>query len=57
MNVGDHLALERSLTATSLLLTARPTVNGDINLDGIVNAQDIAAVASHWLTTGPQRCR
>ena len=55
MNVGDHLIDARAqLDGDILLLTARPTVNGDINLDGIVNAQDIAAVASHWLTTGPQ---
>jgi len=25
---------------------------GDVNYDGIVNAQDIAVVASHWLNTG-----
>jgi uncharacterized membrane protein len=25
---------------------------GDVNLDGIVNGQDIAIVASHWLTAG-----
>jgi hypothetical protein len=25
---------------------------GDVNLDGIVNGQDIAILASHWLTTG-----
>ena len=24
----------------------------DVNFDGIVNAQDIAVVASHWLKTG-----
>ena len=28
------------------------TVPGDVNFDGIVNGQDIADVASHWLQTG-----
>jgi hypothetical protein len=29
-----------------------PVVQGDVNGDGIVNAQDIAIIASHWLQTG-----
>jgi hypothetical protein len=51
--VGDHLTLQPTYVGNSLILTARPTVNGDFNLDGIVNIQDIAFVASHWLQIGP----
>jgi hypothetical protein len=29
-----------------------PALPGDVNHDGIVNAQDIAAIASNWLATG-----
>ena len=29
-----------------------PSLPGDVNLDGIVNGQDVAEVASHWLNTG-----
>jgi hypothetical protein len=32
---------------------APPGIPGDVTHDGIVNAQDIALVASHWLTVGP----
>jgi hypothetical protein len=50
LNVGGHLTLQHTLTANSLVLTARPTINGDISLDGIVNGLDVNAVASSWLT-------
>ncbi len=39
-------------TVTGLVeATAQTAVPGDVNLDGIVNGQDIAVVASHWLHT------
>jgi hypothetical protein len=50
--VGGHLTLRHALVGNSLILTARPTVDGDINLDGVVNGLDISAVASHWLQSG-----
>src|SRR5262249_22828459 len=33
--------------------TAVPILSGDVNTDGIVNGQDIAVIASHWLNTSP----
>ncbi len=53
LNVGGHLALRHSFTPTSLLLTARPTLDGDINLDGIVNIFDVNDVSAHWAQPGP----
>ena len=53
-DVGGHLELRRSFTATGLVLKARPAIDGDINLDGIVNIFDINAVSSNWSTVGPQ---
>ena len=50
--LGDHLTLHHAFVGNSLILTARPTVDGDINLDGVVNGLDIAAVSSHWLLSG-----
>jgi hypothetical protein len=50
--VGGHLTLRHAFVGNSLILTARPTVDGDINLDGVVNGLDIAAVSSHWLLSG-----
>jgi hypothetical protein len=50
--VGGHLTLRHAFVGNSLILTARPTVDGDINLDGVVNGLDIAAVSSHWLQSG-----
>jgi hypothetical protein len=32
--------------------TLRVSITGDLNGDGIVNGQDIAIIASHWLDTG-----
>ena len=52
--VGGHLMLRHAFTTNSLLLTARPTIDGDINLDGTVNIFDINAVSSNWSTAGPQ---
>ena len=54
LDVGNHLTLQPLMTATGLELIARPTLNGDINLDGIVKAQDLAAVSSTWLSNSPQ---
>ncbi len=54
LDIGNHLTLEPVLMATGLELIARPTLDGDINLDGIVNAQDLAAVSSTWLSSSPQ---
>jgi hypothetical protein len=54
LDVGGYLALRPSFTATGLLLTARPAVDGDINLDGVVNIFDINSVSSNWGTAGPQ---
>jgi PEP-CTERM motif len=54
LDVGGHLSLRPSFTPTSLLLTARPTIDGDINLDGTVNIFDINALSAHWGTAGPQ---
>jgi PEP-CTERM motif len=34
-------------------LAVAPPLLGDVNFDGIVNGQDIAQVASHWLQAGP----
>jgi glucose/arabinose dehydrogenase len=53
LDVGGHLSLRRSFTATSLILTARPAIDGDINLDGTVNIFDINSVSANWGTTGP----
>jgi hypothetical protein len=36
----------------SLNMTLVPQLSGDANFDGIVNGQDIAVVASNWLTMG-----
>ena len=54
LNFGGNLALRPTFTATSLMLNARPTVDGDINLDGTVNIFDINNVSSNWGTAGPQ---
>ena len=54
LNIGGHLTLHHAFVGSSLLLTARPTVDGDINTDGVVNGLDISSVASHWLQTGIQ---
>lgn len=51
LNVGGHLTLHHGLFATGLTLTACPSVDGDINTDGVVNGLDIASVASNWLQT------
>jgi T5SS/PEP-CTERM-associated repeat protein len=50
--LGGHLTLHHSFVGNSLILAARPALDGDINLDGVVNGLDIAAVSSHWLLTG-----
>jgi hypothetical protein len=52
--VGGHLTLRHAFAGNSLILIARPAIDGDINLDGIVNGLDIADVASHWLQKGIQ---
>jgi T5SS/PEP-CTERM-associated repeat protein len=52
LSIGDHLTLHHAFLGNSLVLTARPSLDGDINLDGVVNGLDIAAVSSHWLQTG-----
>jgi T5SS/PEP-CTERM-associated repeat protein len=52
LSIGDHLTLHHAFVGDSLVLTARPTLDGDINLDGVVNGLDIAAVSSHWFQTG-----
>ncbi|MBI2824274.1 MAG: PEP-CTERM sorting domain-containing protein [Planctomycetia bacterium] len=51
--VGGHLTLKPRYSATDLALRARPTVDGDINLDGIVDISDVQNVAANWLTAGP----
>jgi hypothetical protein len=33
-------------------IAVRPTIQGDVNDDGVVNGLDISLVASHWLQTG-----
>lgn len=41
--------------ATSMIVVTGPTapaLPGDVNFDGIVNAQDLALVSSNWLHTG-----
>src|SRR5262249_34521511 len=50
--VGNHLTLHHAFVGTSLILTARPTVDGDVSVDGIVNGQDLALLASNWLAHG-----
>jgi sugar lactone lactonase YvrE len=37
--------------ATAMIAVSAP-LPGDVNFDGIVNAQDIGVIASHWLQTG-----
>ena len=54
LDVGGHLALRHAFTANSLILTARPAIDGDINLDGTVDIFDINVVSSHWNGAGPQ---
>ena len=54
MGVGSHLGLRGSLSANGLQLSARPSVDGDINLDGTVNIFDINSVSANWSTAGPQ---
>ena len=54
LGLGGHLSLRPNLASTSLSLVARPTVDGDINLDGTVDIFDINDVSSHWGTAGPQ---
>jgi autotransporter-associated beta strand protein len=53
LNVGGHLSLRPSFAPTSLLLTVRPTVDGDVNMDGTVNIFDINSVSANWSTAGP----
>jgi autotransporter-associated beta strand protein len=48
--LGGFLELRHQLTSNDLLLVARPAVDGDVNLDGIVNGQDIAMASSNWLS-------
>jgi hypothetical protein len=52
--LSGHLALKPQFTPNSLVLKARPAVDGDINLDGIVDIFDVNAVSSNWGTAGPQ---
>ncbi len=51
--MGGHLTLRHAFTANSLLLTARPAVDGDINTDGTVDIFDINDVSAHWSQSGP----
>ena len=48
LDVGGHLSLRQAFTANSLVLTARPTIDGDINLDGTVDIFDVNNVSAHW---------
>jgi Dockerin type I domain/PEP-CTERM motif len=48
---GTSSGLYYNLTVAYNLVAAANLVPGDSNFDGIVNGQDIAAVASHWLST------
>ena len=51
VNIGQAFSSQDlSLYAVSTVLILVP---GDTNYDGIVNGQDIALVASHWLNAGP----
>ncbi len=52
-DIAGFLELRPTFTATSLLLTARPEVDGDINLDGAVDIFDINDVSAHWSQSGP----
>jgi T5SS/PEP-CTERM-associated repeat protein len=54
LTVGGHLELNGSFGAGGLLLTARPAIDGDINLDGTVNIFDINSVSANWGAAGPQ---
>ena len=54
LNVGGHLALRHAFVANSLVLTARPAVDGDINLDGTVDIFDVNTVSSTLEHSGPQ---
>ena len=48
LEVDGHLSLRHAFTANSLALTARPTIDGDINLDGTVDIFDVNNVSAHW---------
>jgi hypothetical protein len=52
LSVGNHLTLHHAIVGYALVLTARPTVNGDVNTDGVVNGLDIDLVAGKWLQSG-----
>ncbi|HEY1601491.1 MAG TPA: autotransporter-associated beta strand repeat-containing protein [Pirellulales bacterium] len=51
-NLGGYLELRHTLSLTNLVLTARPALDGDITLDGVVNGLDVNQVATNWLKSG-----
>jgi len=48
-----NTTLQASYVGNSLVLKARPTLDGDVNLDGVVDIQDITSIANNWLSAGP----
>jgi hypothetical protein len=46
------LALSKTWTANSLVVTINPALAGDANYDGIVNSADLARLAMAWQSTG-----
>lgn len=47
------VTLHPSYVANSLVLAAQSTLDGDVNLDGVVDIADMTAVANHWQGAGP----
>jgi Dockerin type I domain len=58
--VGEYTTAGATINAslisgfnTSFGMAVAAPLAGDVNYDGIVNGQDFAQIASHWLQTGP----
>ena len=51
--IGTAVYFVLNFTTNFTATMAHPWGQGDANFDNIVNGQDIAAVASHWLQTNP----
>jgi len=52
LDLGNAI-LHPSYVGNSLVLEARSAIDGDVNLDGVVDIQDLTVIANYWLSTGP----